>query len=232
MRAKAITGVLVLLLLAGLAAAFALHLLPMPTLGDVRAHEEMLKAYGARHPLRLAGVYAAGVVVFGALPLPGAEVLAIGAGALFGLVEGTALIAIAGTIGACGAFLFGRWWLGDAVKRVLGGRFGGVAAGFEREGAFYLFALRLFPAVPFFVVNVLMGATRMRLVTFYWVSQVAMLPAILAYVNAGRALGHMKGMADILSPGVLASFAVIGILPLAARHGVAALRRRRVGRRA
>ncbi len=228
-RARGIFSLVVLALVAFLAAALAFHLVPVPSLADLRAHEQALAAYRAHYPLQLAASYGAIVLVFAALPLPGAEALAIAAGALFGLVEGTIMIALAASMGACGAFLMGRWWFGDLARNTLAGRFEGIADALEREGAYYLFALRMIPAVPFFIVNVVMGATSLRLVTFYWVTQIAVLPAVIAYVNAGRALAEIKSLSGIVSPGVLASFAAIGILPLVARQAVAAWRRRRAG---
>lgn len=228
MRAHWIVGVvLVTLLLGGLGAAVALHLVPVPTLADVRMHEAAVKTYAARHPVLLAAIYAFAVVVFTALPLPGAEVMTVAAGALFGLAEGTVLILLTATTGACGAFLLGRCWLGDLVTRSENLRFGWIVAGFEREGAFYLFALRMIPVVPFFIVNVLMGATSIRLLTFAWVSGLAMLPGIIVYANAGRALMRITSVAQILSPGLLASFALVGIMPLAARYAVLGWRRHR-----
>lgn len=224
-RSRRIIGVLVVVLLAAVASLFVLHVIPLPSLEDLRRHEEALAAYRAHYPLRLAAMYGAAVVVVAALPLPGAEALAIAAGALFGLIEGTIMIALAATIGACAAFLMGRWWIGDLARRHMVGRLAGIADELEREGAYYLFALRMIPAVPFFLVNVLIGATRLKLSTFYWITQVAVLPTVIAYVNAGRALGRIESFAGIVSPGVLASFAVIGILPLAGRHGLAAWRR-------
>lgn len=225
-RTYKISGLVLLALLAVLVAVFALHVLHLPSLADFRGHLKTLSDYRARYPIRLAVIYGAIVVAFAALPLPGAELLTVAAGALFGLVEGTIMIGLAASIGACGAFLMGRLWLGNFAKSYLVGRFAKIADSLEREGAYYLFALRMIPAVPFFIVNLLMGATSLRLVTFYWITQIAVLPAVIAYVNAGRALGEIKSLSGIVSPGVLISFAVIGLLPLVARHGYAAWRRR------
>ncbi|MGH7069284.1 MAG: TVP38/TMEM64 family protein [Acetobacteraceae bacterium] len=230
-RTRAIIGALIIVLLATVASLFVLHVIRLPSFDDLRAHERALAAYRAQYPLRLAAIYGVVVVVVAALPLPGAEALAIAAGALFGLTEGIIMIALAVTIGACAAFLAGRWWLGDLAKRYLTGRFAGIADELEREGAYYLFALRMIPAVPFFLVNLLIGATSLRLVTFYSITQVAVLPTVIAYVNAGRALGRIESLAGIVSPSVLLSFAVIGILPLAGRHGIAAWRRWRERRK-
>jgi uncharacterized membrane protein YdjX (TVP38/TMEM64 family) len=225
-------GLLFVLVLAALVAAAFLHRLPMPSLAWLHARERELAAYGARHPVRLATLYVIGYVAFATLPLPGAELLTIGAGAVFGLVEGTLLVSFAATIGSCGAFLFGRFLFRDAVQRRLGWQFGAFARGIEREGAFYLFALRLMPAIPFFVINVAMGATSLRLVTFYWVSQLGMLPAVIAYVNAGREMGRLESLSGILSPGMLVAFAILGLLPLAGHRLIRLLRRRMRGRHA
>jgi uncharacterized membrane protein YdjX (TVP38/TMEM64 family) len=226
MTPRRITGSLAVLLLAALITGLALHFMPMPTLAGLRTGERAVAAYGAQYPVRLAGLYLVFVAAFSALPLPGAELLTVGAGALFGLIEGTVLVSFASTIGACGAFLMGRWWLRDAARRLLTARLSALMRGVEREGALYLFAMRMIPAFPFFIINVLMGVTSLRMVTFYWVSQLGMLPATIAYVNAGRELGQLQSLSGILSPGVIISFVVIGLLPLAARRLLAVLRRR------
>ncbi len=214
--------------LAGLAAAALARYLP-PSLAGLKAHMHALGAYGAAHPLRAGGLFAILCTAFSALPLPGAELLAVAAGTIFGFVAGTLLVAVSVTLGSCGAFLTGRFLLRGAVRRYLPSRLPVLARGLEREGAFYLFALRMIPAVPFFVVNLAMGATSLRLATFAWVSAIGMLPAIMAYVNAGRMLGRLHSLSGILSPGILASFAVLGLLPLAARRLVLAWRHRSGG---
>ncbi len=212
--------------LAGLAAFALSRHLKLPSLAELKMHARALAAYGVAHPFRLPGLFVIVCAFLSALPLPGAELLAVAAGAVFGLVEGTLLIAFAVTLGSCGAFLIGRFLLRGAVRRHLQSRLTLLARGIEREGAFYLFALRMIPAIPFFVVNVAMGATSLRLRTFAWVSALGMLPAIVAYVNAGRALGRLQSLSGILSPGILASFAVLGLLPLLTRRLVLVLRRR------
>jgi uncharacterized membrane protein YdjX (TVP38/TMEM64 family) len=221
--------VLAVLLAFGLAAflaALTLHLLPMPSLAALRGHEDDLTAYGAAYPLRLAAIFVIAYVVLAPLPVPAAELLTVAAGTLFGLAEGVVLVSIAAMIGSCGAFLLGRFLLGRALRRRLAGRIAMVARGVEREGAFYLFALHMIPAMPFFIVNMAMGATSLRLATFCWVSQLGILPIVIAYVNAGIEIGRFHSLSGILSPGVLATFAVLGVLPLAARPLVATLRRR------
>jgi len=144
-------------------------------------------------------------------------------------ILGWLLATFAVTLGSCGAFLIGRFLLRGALRRHLQSRLTLLAQGLEREGAFYLFALRMIPAIPFFVVNVAMGATSLRLATFAWVSAIGMLPAVIAYVNAGRALGRLQSLSGILSPGILAAFAGLGLLPLVTRRLVLALRRRHSG---
>jgi uncharacterized membrane protein YdjX (TVP38/TMEM64 family) len=226
MRWRRIFGWLLAMMLAALATAALSRHLPPPPVAGLKTHMRALAAYGAMYPVRLAVLFVIVCIGFSALPLPGAELLAVAAGAMFGLIEGTLLVAFAVTLGSCGAFLTGRFVLRGPVERYLRSRLTILAQGLEREGAFYLFALRMIPAIPFFVVNVAMGATSLRLATFAWVSAIGMLPAIIAYVNAGRMLGRLQSLAGILSPGILASFAVLGLLPLAARRLVLALRRR------
>lgn len=218
------------LLVAGLLTVLAVRVLPFLSLASLGMHQRELSTYGAAHPLRLAATFVALYVGFAALPLPGAEILTIAAGALFGLVEGTVLVSFASSIGATLAFLLSRWWLRDIVRRRFAAKMTVLSRGIEREGAVYLFAMRLIPMIPFFLVNLLMGLTVLRPLTFFWVSQIGMLPATIAYVNAGLQLGQIRSMSGILSPQVLLSFAALGLLPLGARYLVGALRARVDGR--
>jgi uncharacterized membrane protein YdjX (TVP38/TMEM64 family) len=227
MRAWRILAWLLVAALAGLAAAALARHPSLPSLAGLKTHMSTLAAYSRAHPVRAALLFVVLCAFFSALPLPGAELLAVAAGMMFGLLEGTLLVAVSVTLGSCGAFLIGRFLLRGAVQRHLQSRLALVARGLAREGAFYLFALRMIPAVPFFVVNVAMGATTLRLGTFAWVSAIGMLPAIVAYVNAGRMLGRLQSLSGILSPGILASFVVLGLLPLVTRRLVLAWRRRR-----
>ncbi len=156
------------------------------------------------------GIY----VVVTALSLPGAAVLTLAAGGLFGLTVGTVAVSFASTIGATFACLVSRFLLREWVQNKFGDKLSAINKGIEQEGAFYLFSLRLVPVFPFFVINLLMGLTRIRLFTFYWVSQVGMLAGTLVYVNAGKELAKIDSLAGIMSPGVLASFAVLGLFPI------------------
>lgn len=226
MNVRLIVRWVLALVVAGLLADLVVRVLPFLSLASLGMHQRELSNYGAAHPIGLAAIFMALYVGFAALPLPGAEILTIAAGALFGLVEGIVLVSFASSIGATLAFLLSRWWLRDMVKRRFAARMSMLSRGIEKEGAFYLFALRLIPIVPFFLVNLLMGLTALRPLTFFWVSQIGMLPATIAYVNAGLQLGHVRSMSGILSPQVLFSFAALGLLPLGARYLVKAWRGR------
>ena len=229
MNMRLIVRLVLGLLVAGLLAVLAVRVLPFLSLASLGMHQRELSTYGAAHPFGLAAIFVALYVGFAALPLPGAEILTIAAGALFGLVEGTVLVSFASSIGATLAFLLSRWMLRDMVQRRFAAKMTMLSRGIDKEGAFYLFAMRLIPMIPFFLVNLLMGLTVLRPLTFFWVSQIGMLPATIAYVNAGLQLGQVRSMSDILSPQVLLSFAALGLLPLAARYLVGALRARADG---
>jgi pyruvate/2-oxoglutarate dehydrogenase complex dihydrolipoamide dehydrogenase (E3) component/uncharacterized membrane protein YdjX (TVP38/TMEM64 family) len=210
------------------AAFFALDLGRFLTLDALKAGQaDFAEAYAAR-PLEVIGIFFLIYVATTALSLPGATVLTIAAGALFGLVTGTLVVSFASSIGATLAFLVSRFLLRDAVQRRFGERLEAVNQGVKRDGAFYLFALRLVPLFPFFVINLLMGLTPIRTRTFYWVSQLGMLAGTVVYVNAGMQLATVGSLADVFSPGLLASFALLGVFPLIAKKIVSALQARRV----
>jgi len=149
-----------------------------------------------------------------ALSLPGAAVLTLAGGGLFGLTFGTLAVSFASTIGATLACFVSRFLLREWVQNKFGDKLTTINEGIEKEGAFCLFSLRLVPIFPFFVINLVMGLTRMRLLTFFWVSQVGMLPGTMVYVNAGKELAQINSLSGILSPGVLISFAVLGLFPI------------------
>lgn len=190
-------------------------------LGAARSHVDA-------HPLGAALGFAAIYIVVTALSLPGATLLTLFAGAVFGLVEGVVIASFSASIGATLAMLVSRYVFRDAVRRRFGQRLQRIDAGIEREGGFYLFALRLVPLFPFFVINLMMGLTAIRAWTFYWVSQLGMLAGTVVYVNAGRELGQLQSLSGILSPGLLLAFAALGLLPLVARKLLDWLRGRRV----
>lgn len=228
MTSDRLKKIVILAALAALAALFfGLGLHRHLTLSALKEGQAGFAAlYAGRPATVLAGFFLFYVAVV-ALNLPGATVLGLAAGALFGLGVGTVLVSFASTIGATLACALSRTLFRDWVRARLGDRLARVERGVAEEGAFYLFTLRLIPVVPFFAINLLMGLTPMRLATFAWVSQVGMLPGTMVYVNAGSEIGRLDSLAGILSPGLLASFAILGLFPLAVKKVVAWARRRR-----
>ena len=219
---------LILLVAVALAAAFfALGLHRQLDLASLKAGMAQFAAWRDASPLLVAGAYFVLYVIVTALSLPGAAVMTLAGGALFGLGWGLLIVSFASTIGATLAFLVSRHQLRDSVQARFGERLRAINDGIARDGAFYLFTLRLVPVFPFFLINLLMGLTPIRAATFYWVSQLGMLPGTLVYVNAGTELAAVDSLAGILSPALLLSFALLGVFPLLARKLVAW--RRRVG---
>ena len=167
-----------------------------------------------QHRIAVLGSYMGIYVLVTALSLPGAAVMTLAGGGLFGLVTGTLAVSFASTIGATCAYLASRFFLRDWVQNKFGEKLHTVNDGIEKEGAFYLFSLRLIPIFPFFIINLLMGLTTMPIRTYFWVSQLGMLPATIVYVNAGNELAKIDSLTGILSPSLFASFAVLGLFPL------------------
>ncbi|HBX56868.1 FAD-dependent oxidoreductase [Pseudomonas sp. UBA2684] len=198
------------------------------SLEALKAQQAALHSQVAANPWSAAGVFFLVYVAVTALSLPGAALMTLLAGALFGLLEGFLLASFASTLGATLAMLSSRFLLRDWVQRHFGKRLAGIDQGIEREGAFYLFALRLVPLFPFFLINLAMGLTRLPLRTYWWVSQLGMLPGTLVYVNAGRELGQLDSLGGILSPGLLGAFVLLGLFPLLARKLLGLIQARRV----
>ena len=221
--------IVVLLLIAGLIAAFfAFDLGRFFSLEYFKAQQQTITGWYRAHPAQtMAGFFLIYVAVTG-LSLPGAAVMTLVAGALFGLVIGTLIVSFASTIGATLAFLSARFLLRDWVQQRFGDRLRAINDGIEKDGAFYLFTLRLVPAFPFFVINLLMGLTRLPARTFFGVSQIGMLAGTLVYVNAGTELAKIDSLRGILSPGLLISFTVLGLFPLIARRMLDGIRARKV----
>ena len=190
-----------------------------------------VQAYAQAQPWRAASGYFLVYVVVAALSVPGALALTLIGGAIFGLAWGTLLVSFASSAGATLAFLAARFVLRDWVRGRFGSRLAAIEDGIRREGGLYLFTLRLIPAVPFFLINLAMGLTPMRTRTFYWVSQLGMLPGTLVYVNAGTQLGALASPRDILSPGLIGAFVLLGLFPLFAKRALDAWKARRVYRR-
>lgn len=196
------------------------------SLANLAEHEQTLRAYRDQHPALVAMLGFLLYVLVTGLSLPGATGMTLLYGWFFGLAWGLVLVSFASTTGAALAFLTSRYVLRDVVQRKFGKRLATINQAFEREGAFYLFSLRLIPLAPFFVVNLVMGLTPIRMRTYWWVSQLGMLPATCVYVYAGSIIPSLQTLAEqgikaVLSPAQLAqvfiAFTLIGLLPLAAR---------------
>ncbi|WP_310449242.1 FAD-dependent oxidoreductase [Sulfuritalea sp.] len=198
------------------------------SLDTLKAQQAAIENYRQANPWLAAGIFFAIYVAVTALSLPGATVMTLAGGAVFGLLWGTVLVSFASSLGATLAFLAARFLLRDWVAARFGQRLQAIDAGIRREGGFYLFTLRLVPVFPFFVINLLMGLTPMRTATFYWVSQLGMLAGTLVYVNAGTQLAGIASLSGILSPGLIASFALLGIFPLIAKKIVDTVKARKV----
>ncbi|MBI5786081.1 MAG: FAD-dependent oxidoreductase [Rhodocyclales bacterium] len=221
-----------ILLAAVLAAAvglfFAFDLGRYFSLETLKAQQAAIEAFRAEQPGLAVAIYFAVYVAVTALSLPGATLMTLAGGAVFGLWWGLLIVSFASSIGATLAFLVARFLLRDWVAGRFGARLAAIDAGIKREGAFYLFTLRLVPVFPFFVINLLLGLTAMKARTFYWVSQLGMLAGTVVYVNAGTQLAKIDSLAGIVSPGLLASFALLGVFPLVAKKIVELVRAKQV----
>ena len=220
---------LVLLLVALAIGAFvALDVGRFLSFEQLKASQASFAELHAAQPLTVAAVYFLIYVAATALSFPGATIITLAGGAIFGLWQGLLIVSFASTIGATLAFVASRFVLRDWVEAKFGKRLADINAGVDKEGAFYLFTLRLIPVVPYFVINLLMGLTRMKTWTFFWVSQVGMLAGTAVFVNAGTQLGQLDSLQGILSPALLGSFVLLGVFPLIARRTVSAVQKRKV----
>ena len=217
--------ILAVLVVAAIALFFGMDLDQYLTLGALKENQEKFAVMLEQHPWRVTLVAFALYVIVVALSLPGATIMTLAMGALFGLFYGTLLVSFASTIGATIAFLASRYLLRDFVRHRFGDRLKVIDEGMAKDGALYLFMLRLVPAFPFFLINLLMGLTQIRTRTYYWVSQLGMLAGTLVYVNAGTQLAHIDSLSGIISPGVLLSLALLGVFPLIAKRIVRAIQK-------
>ncbi len=215
-------------LLVGIVLAFRFGLADALTLESLKARQADFSLLYAARPVRVLGLFFLLYVAVTALSLPGAAILTIAAGALFGLFTGTILASFASTIGATLAFLASRYLFRDAVAARFGQRMRAIDAGMARDGPFYLFTLRLVPIFPFFLVNLLMGLSNIPARTFAWVSQIGMLAGTIVFVNAGTELAKLDSLSGILSPGLIGSFVLLGLFPWIARWLLGLLRQRRI----
>lgn len=199
------------------AVAIALDLHQLISLDNFRQRQADINAWVSANTALAALSYFALYVGIAAVNIPGAAIMTLIAGALFGVVNGTVIVSFASTIGATLAFLLSRFLLREAIENRFKETLQRINTGLEKDGPFYLFTLRLIPAFPFFAINLVMGLTRIKVGTYYWVSQLGMFPATVLYVNAGTQIAQLESAAGILSPTIIGSFILLGIFPLAAR---------------
>ncbi len=193
---------------------FAFDLQQYLSLEYLKDSQARFAALYHERPVLVIGAYMLIYILVTALSLPGAAILTLAGGALFGLVTGLVIVSFASSIGATLACVAARFILRDWVQDKFGDKLTAINKGIAEEGAFYLFTLRLIPVFPFFVINLVMGLTTMRIFTFYWVSQLGMLAGTAVFVNAGKELAKIDSLAGILSPGLIGSFVVLGLFPL------------------
>ncbi len=198
------------------------------TLESIKARQHDFEGFYQDHSAATITAYMVIYILVTAMSLPGAAVMSLAGGALFGLVTGTIMVSFASTIGATLAFLLSRFLFRESIQKKFGDKLKNINQGIKKDGNFYLFTLRLVPVFPFFMINVVMGLTPIKTLSFYWVSQVGMLPGTIVYLNAGTQLGKLESAAGILSPAIIFSFALLGVFPLIARKIVDTLKARKV----
>ena len=219
------------LLLAVIVAAIAFFVFDLGRFFSLAYIKESQQSFSALYDARPAFITAAFFAIYvaiTALSLPGAAIMTLAAGASFGLVWGTVVVSFASTLGATLAMLISRYVLRDSIEKRFGAKLVEVNKGMEKEGAFYLFTLRLIPLIPFFMLNVLMGLTKMKTLTFFWVSQLGMLAGTVAYVNAGTEIAKIDSLRSILSPGLIGSFVLLGLFPLLMKKVIDYFKKRKV----
>jgi pyruvate/2-oxoglutarate dehydrogenase complex dihydrolipoamide dehydrogenase (E3) component/uncharacterized membrane protein YdjX (TVP38/TMEM64 family) len=220
---------LLIVLIAALIAAFIVFDLGQYfSLSYLKSQQAAIEELYRAKPLQTVAVFFLTYVAATGLSLPGATILTLAAGAIFGLLWGTVIVSFASSIGATLAFLVSRFLLRDTVQAKFGEKLKAIDAGIDKDGSFYLFTLRLVPAFPFFVINLVMALTSIKTRTFYWVSQLGMLAGTIVYVNAGTQIAQIESAAGILSPALIASFTLLGIFPLIAKKIVAMIKARKV----
>jgi len=215
--------ILLIFIAAFISAFFYFDLGHYLTLETLKSQQSVIENYRAANPELAVAVYMLVYVAVTGLSLPGAAILTLAGGAVFGVLWGTLIVSFASSIGATLAFLAARFLFRDTVKTKFGARLKAIDEGVAKEGGFYLFTLRLVPVFPFFMINLLMGLTNMRIGTFYGVSQIGMLAGTAVYVNAGTQLAKIDSLTGILSPALLGSFILLGLFPLIAKKIVTAI---------
>ena len=184
------------------------------TLSYLKTSQNRFVGFYREYPVFTLGSYMLIYILVTSLSLPGAAIMTLAGGAVFGFWAGLFAVSFASTIGATLAFLVARWLMRDWVQNRFDSHLKKVNEGIDKEGAFYLFMIRLTPLFPFWVVNLVFGLTRLPVLTYYWISQVGMLPGTMVYINAGKEIGKIETLSVILSPGLLLSFVLLGVFPL------------------
>ncbi len=215
-------------LLVVIALFFVLDLGRYFSLEFIKAQQASFAAAYDERPVVVTLVFFAVYVLITALSLPGAAIMTLAGGASFGLVWGTVVVSFASTLGATLAMLAARYLLRESIEKRFGSKLAEVNKGIEKEGGLYLFTLRLVPLIPFFALNLLMGLTKMKTWTFFWVSQLGMFAGTVAYVNAGTEIAKITSLRSILSPGLIGSFVLLGLLPLVIKKILDYFKRRKV----
>ena len=219
---------LLVVIIAAIAAFFIFDLGQYFNLEFIKENQARFDQQYADSPFITAAIFFAIYVLVTGLSLPGAAIMTLAGGALFGLTTGLILISFASSIGATLAFLFSRFLLRDSIQKRFKQQLSSINSGIEKEGAFYLFTLRLVPVFPFFIINLGMGLTPIKTWTFYWVSQVGMFAGTAVFVNAGTQLGQLDSLGGILSPGILLSFTLLGLFPLIAKKVIDVIKAKKV----
>lgn len=198
------------------------------SLSNLKNELTAFKEYYGQHKIVTMGIYMVIYILMAALSLPGAAVMTLAGGALFGIFYGILLVSFASTIGATLAFLFSRYMFKEWVQNRFSSKLAAINKGMDKEGGFYLFTLRIVPIFPFFVINLVMGLTTIKTFVFYIVSQVGMFPGTIVFVNAGTQLAKIESASGILSLNIILSFALLGIFPIVAKRFTDMVRQRKV----
>ncbi len=207
---------------------FMLDLHHSLSLTNLKLHQERFQLFYLKHSLLTMAIYMVIYILMATLSLPGAAVMTLAGGAIFGLWKGTIIVSFASTLGATLAFLVSRFLFRNAIQIRFKDKLDAINQAMDKEGLFYLFTLRLIPLFPFFVINLVLGLTKISTKMFALVSQAGMLPATIVFVNAGSQLAKIDAVSNILSPGIILSFALLGVFPIITKYMVGSIRRRRI----
>ena len=215
MKKEHINKIIIVIVVIGLIAAFQIfNLGDYLSLSYLKESQEKFQVLYSENSAAVIAGYMLIYIIATSLSLPGAAVLTLAAGALFGLITGTIIVSFASTIGATLACIVSRFILRDWIQNKFGDKLKTVNEGIEKEGALYLFTVRLIPIFPFWLINLGMGLTKMPMKTFFWVSQIGMLAGTIVFINAGKELAKIDSLGGILSPGLIFSFVLLGLFPI------------------